>query len=424
MFFGAAALCFLLIWDALGENAIPTQEEMLEAPLLPILSIVTRDGTIPEEGDVPGILSIYETDGTVSVTPIEINLRGNTSRRFPKQSYRVKTVDDRGKKCNLSMAGLRADDDWILNPMYSDTSKIREAVSYWLWDQMNASGPAAASTRVSYAEVFLNGEYHGLYAVEERVDRKQVRGDRRQDVLYKVIANDAPSVEELVQCRDETVCRGIELVFSGSGVEEPWLPAADYMAFLQGQDAPGHGWLSITNTVDYGLWAMLTQARDCHFKNQFIHGVGTEAGYELYRIPWDVNHTLGDLWNGEAREENFTEYAFLSLTMDDVFKKCIAAGDGSFLRAVADRWQAMRAEAITEENILHYARTLHDFLYPAIERDTLRWPHCGMGEGNAANIRDIEAYLAYILPRMDAWAENLTNLSEETENSHGNNLDR
>ena len=157
------------------------------------------------------------------MTNIEINLRGNTSRRFPKQSYRVKIVDEQGNKRNLSIAGLRADDDWILNPMYSDTSKIREAISYWLWEQINSCGQAASSTRLAFSEVFMNGEYYGLYAIQERVDRKQVNGDKKLDILYKIIANDQPSAEELAQWdKKAEVCRGIELAFACQVLQCAW----------------------------------------------------------------------------------------------------------------------------------------------------------------------------------------------------------
>ena len=413
------------IGAAASPSPLPALSGLLEEKLLPVLAITTKDGLLPSDEDTEGTLVYYETDGAVISTPIEINLRGNTSRRFPKQSYRVKIVDERGIKSNLSLAGLRRDDDWILNPMYSDTSKVREAVSYWLWGEINSCGQAAASTSLAYAEVFLNGDYYGLYAIEERIDRKQVNADKGSGILYKVIANDQPTVETLLHWQSEDPCHGFELAFSGAAVASPWLPAADYIAFLQEQTPPGSAFLSLPNAVDFGLWSMLVQARDCHFKNQFIHCALTGNGYELYRIPWDVNHTLGDLWNGSAAEENFTDYAYLPLVTDDAFPLLASGENPEFPAAVYRRWQALRADAITEDRITAYARALFDRLDPAIRRDTARWPQCGMGEGNAANIRDIESYVAQILPRMDAWIGELAPQTKEMEiNADGNHLDR
>jgi len=46
-------------------------------------------------------------------------------------------------------------------------------------------------------------------------------------------------------------------------------------------------------------------------------------------------------------------------------------------------------------------------LIAAIERDSIRWPACGMGNGNAVNIRDIESYIRETLPKMDAYIGSL-----------------
>ena len=127
---------------------------------LPVLELETASGMLPEDDVQRGTLTQLTGDGgqlKIEQSEVEINLRGNTSRRLPKKSYRVKIIENDGQKKDLSIAGLRSDDDWIFNPMYSDTSKIREPLGYWLWDQMNSVGQEAASSRSAYAEVLING---------------------------------------------------------------------------------------------------------------------------------------------------------------------------------------------------------------------------------------------------------------------------
>ena len=369
---------------------------------LPVLWIDTDGGALPEDETVRGTLRYVEPDGPAINTPVELRLRGNTSRRFPKKSYRMKLVDGEGRKRDLSLCGLRADDDWILNPMYSDTSKLREALSYWLWEQINSRGRAAAGSRFRFAEVVLNGEYWGLYGVQERVDRKQLDADRRQGLLYKVTSNERPTVRALLEAEGEA-CGGIELAFSGTDVTSPWAPAADYMALLSGEAAPGDSRIDPDNAVDYALWSMLTQARDGRFKNQYVYcEPRAGGGYALYRIPWDLNHTLGDLWAGDSPETNYVAYEIGEMAPDDV-GALLLERDGGFMDALRARWRALRSGPITEENILSRANALFEALYPAILRDTARWPACGMGEGSAANIRDIEDYVRAALARLDGY---------------------
>ena len=61
-------------------------------------------------------------------------------------------------------------------------------------------------------QVFLNGAYWGLYGLQERVDLKQLDGDKRADLLYKVVANDRPTAEELLSCASTGRYRAFEPV--------------------------------------------------------------------------------------------------------------------------------------------------------------------------------------------------------------------
>ena len=309
----------------------------------------------------------------------------------------------------MAIAGLRSDDDWIFNPMYSDTSKIREPLSYWLWEQMDSSGGAAVSSRAAYAEVILNGAYWGLYGVQERIDRKQVNADKRTGILYKVFANDRPTAEELAACTDAEICGGFEVSHAGTTVSSMlWSPAAAYMAALSGETNPYGAALSMENTIDYGLFAMLTQAYDCHFKNQFLNCVYTGSGYTMYKIPWDLNHTFGDAWNGDSEQTNYLDYLIGDeLVFDGAFSVMLDRADETVLSMIRSRWEELRSGAITYETIVNKAYELYLPLQDALARDNARWPESGMGDGNALHIRDIEVFVKGMLPRVDEFVRTL-----------------
>ena len=373
---------------------------------LPVLSIVLDTGELPGDEMLYGQMTLQE-NGKAETVRIGLRLRGNTSRRFPKKSYRLIILDEEGEKKNLSIAGLRSDDDWILNPLYTDTSKIREALAYEVWDAMNASGQRAQSSRLRHAEVFINGEYWGLYGVQERIDRKQVDADKRSGILYKVARLEIPTVVDVLACGEETVCGGIELEFAGAGVQNPWEAAAGYMAVYHGEENPVSARVDAANLIDYGLWMMFVQAHDCHFKNQFIHAVYEQGGYTLYKIPWDLNNTFGDVWENDAPDTNHTEFRIVDFMLDGIFEWLVFSEDAAAKQAVVRRWQQLRATVLQEEALIARAHALYDPLYEALERDTQRWPECGMGQGNALNIHDIEDYIRTTLVDLDAWMETL-----------------
>ena len=409
-----SALLDGLALTVVGRNGESTKTTRIVFTPMPVIEINTADESLPAELDSEGSLRMFSAEYKsiwLDESPIEINVRGNTSTRFPKKSYRVKIVDGYGEKQNLSIAGLRSDDDWILNPMYSDTSKVREALAYSLWEDMNSSGLNAKSSGFAYCELILNGEYWGLYLVQERIDRKQVDANKRSGVLYKVVVNDPPAVEALLDCRDEEYCEGIELEFAGAGLDAPWKPAAGYIAWLTGEDSIPFVEISEENFIDYGLFAMFTQAYDCHFKNQFLNCVYERNGHVVYRIPWDLNNSFGDVWENDAEDTNYTEYRVLSPMIDPAFEKIVAEADEKTVKRIQKRWEELREGPIQQERIFERAQELHSSIYAAIERDSVRWPECGLGEGNAANILDIGQFLETMLPEMDLW---VAGLSENT----------
>ena len=151
----------------------------------------------------------------------------------------------------------------------------------------------------------------------------------------------------------------------------------------------------------------LTQAHDCHFKNQYLHCVLSTGGYTMYKIPWDVNHTFGDFWQNDAPETNYNAYGMTELTFDGLFAVLVELRDPDADAAIRNRWTQLRQTVIQEDLLVARANALFDPLFEALERDNERWPECGLGNGNAFNIRDIEAYFREILPRMDAYIGSL-----------------
>ena len=376
---------------------------------LPVLEIRTDHGLLPDEADTPGRFVLLEAETgrlNLKTGSLEINLRGNTSKRLPKKSYRIKLLDEAGEKRNLSIAGLRSDDDWILNPLYADCTKIREKLAYDLWDAMNTSGTAAASSRMEYAEVILNGTYWGLYGVQERIDRKQVDASKRSGILYKIAANDRPTVEELLLCENREACRGMELVYAGAMVTDPWEPAAGLIRYLDGGEA-GKTRMVLENSIDYGIWAMVTQAHDCHFKNQYVNAVYEGSGYQLYKMPWDLNNTFGDVWREGKKENNYTEYQIGKLVMDSAFERLLTSEDENVMHEVQRRWRTLREELLTAQRLHEYAENLFASIHDALIRDGQRWPECGRGAGNTDSVEEIWFFMDEMLLRMDVWVESL-----------------
>lgn len=94
---------------------------------------------------------------------IGIEIRGQSSQRFPKKQFGLETVDAAGDGRDVPLLGMPADDDWVLYAAYNDGTLMRNVVAYRTARWM---GRYAARTR--FVELILNGRYWGVYVLMER----------------------------------------------------------------------------------------------------------------------------------------------------------------------------------------------------------------------------------------------------------------
>ena len=116
-----------------------------------------------------------------------IKIRGSSSQATPKKGYSLTTLLANNTSSNaINVLGMPAESDWILNGLAFDPSLIRDYLAYNLSRQM---GNYAA--RTEYCEVVINGEYMGIYLLQEKI-----KADANRVNITKITATDniAPNV--------------------------------------------------------------------------------------------------------------------------------------------------------------------------------------------------------------------------------------
>lgn len=146
---------------------------------LPLIMLNTDNITIPNEPKIEGYIRVfdnesgslnYPTDIPVFESKMAIEVRGSSSQMFPKKSFSLETQDADGKDLETTLLGLPEEEDWILYAPYTDKSFLRDAITYELGNDL---GRYAPGTRV--CELFLNGDYQGVYWLEEKIKRDKNR---------------------------------------------------------------------------------------------------------------------------------------------------------------------------------------------------------------------------------------------------------
>lgn len=112
---------------------------------------------------------------------INIEIRGSSSQVREKKQYGFSTVNaDNVTNNNVSLLGMPAENDWVLNGMIFDPALMRDYLCYNLSRQIGEY-----ASRTAYCEVVINGEYRGLYLLQEKIKPD----DNRVDIV-KIDVND------------------------------------------------------------------------------------------------------------------------------------------------------------------------------------------------------------------------------------------
>lgn len=109
---------------------------------------------------------------------VGIRLRGNTSLTAPKKSFKL---DFNSFVPGRKFFGL---EKLNLNANQNDPSLFRAAISWDILKEMNLP-----STRTSFAELFINNNFLGVYVVTEHIDEEFIKNNYEKDYgnLYKCL---------------------------------------------------------------------------------------------------------------------------------------------------------------------------------------------------------------------------------------------
>ncbi len=146
---------------------------------LPLIVINASGQEIPDEPKLNATMGIIDNpDGLNHPTDaftgydgfIGIELRGSSSLSFEKKNYGIETRNADGSNNNVSLLGLPPENDWVLHGLYSDKSLMRNALAYYLGNQMGYWAP-----RTRFCELYIDNDYKGVYLLVEKIKRDASR---------------------------------------------------------------------------------------------------------------------------------------------------------------------------------------------------------------------------------------------------------
>lgn len=174
------SLFILFGFTVVNSNAQTLQE--IGASNLPLVVIDLNGANIPDEPKIKGKMGIiWNGEGELNSVShsfndyngsIAIEKRGSSSQSFPKKSYGFELQDEMGEGINESLLGMPEEEDWILYAPYSDKTLIRNVLTFTLGASLGHYSP-----RCRFVELFIDNEYQGAYVLMEKIKRDKNRVD-------------------------------------------------------------------------------------------------------------------------------------------------------------------------------------------------------------------------------------------------------
>jgi hypothetical protein len=337
---------------------------------------------------------------------IKIEIRGSSSQSLPKKQYGFTTYNNGGIKDNVSLLGMPAENDWILNGLAFDPSLMRDYLTYNLYRQMGNY-----TTRTEYCEVVLNGEYQGLYILLEklkadnnRIDINKIEQDDNDfpDITggyvtksdrangsdseawvmpnyggwNTVFVNVTPSSEEAT--REQTSY--IQDVFESLANTSASNNSSIYTGFPSIIDMPSF--------IDFMLINELSSNVDAYQLSTYFH---KDRNGKLRAGPvWDSNLTYGnDLFEWGYDRSKTDVWQFFYELMGAMFWKDLFDND-IYRCYMSKRWNSLtqNGQALSQSNISLLIDETVSHVFEAKEREEARWGTVGNHDENIAALKN------------------------------------
>lgn len=312
--FPGILICFLLTQYVTAQPVFPENGQLYTDTTVPRIDITINPDTLnwiynnPESDRE--FHAVFEfNNGTVNdiIDPVGFRLRGNTSRYSKKKSFKISfnTFTPGGKYCGVEKLNL--------NGEHNDPSVMRAKLMWDILRKWNIAAP-----RANHVQVYINGNYYGLYLNVEHIDEEFALsrfGNKDGNLFkclypadlaylgadpdsYKLMSGDRP-VYELITNTEE----------------DDYSDLADFISILA--NSPPERLIcdldALFNTYDY----LKIMAADIfcgnwdgyiYNKNNFYLYHNTATGKMEY-IPYDVDNTFGiDWFNIDWAERNIYDW--------------------------------------------------------------------------------------------------------------------
>ncbi len=383
--------------DETGLEYVPGLPE-----LVPVLWLDPR-GSISDSEKTEGELELIRpTDADLDnldddprslVSDMGIQVHGSSSRYYDKQGYRLELRDSQGNDQARSMMGLPLGSDFVLHAPYSDKTLVRNAFAYRMGRAVAGdAGPWQPRTR--FVELFIDGDYEGVYVLTERVRRDGDRVDIAQPAASAGEGDlSGGYIVRIEQHRNEgwDTSSGTKIDYHYpryediSSEQDAWLKAwfESFEAALMAEDwkQTYPDWLVVEDWIDHYIVNEMAHNIDAYRLSAYLYKDAEAEGGRLHAGPlWDFDRAFGNVNYCDC--ENIEGFIIDDLTHCGEgyqypfwWKRLLS--DPAFTAQLRCRYEELRGEQLSDAELERALVELTAELEHAEPRDHQRWDTIG-----------------------------------------------
>lgn len=387
----------------------------LKVTTLPLMNLDIKEEIA--DTNVPMHMTLFDNRYGASQRLVEsdgmVHYRGGTTRSYPKKGMKLSLTQDsmggnlRGN--DLSLLGMRQDDDWVLYAGYNDQEKIRNVFSCNLWEKTCAQNNVYGihnGVHYEYVELFIDGQYYGLYALGHLIDDLQMQvAEQSGECVYK---NKSWSNEEQILQSEYPIVPGFLVVSQGEAKNMGLL--YDFFTKMNDSETDTEWYyqsMDLNNAIDFTLFMVLVQGSDnvngVSTKNMYLTAKeNEEGGYRFLYTPWDLDATWGNSYNSAYVMNLWDNFEMRGGPLYHVLER----GDAYAWDRYLGRYQELRRDAWSEEALVAMLKEYEQQIFDsgAFLRDMERWPDGVYGEPE----QKLSVFIGYVRERLrssDAYYE-------------------
>lgn len=368
---------------------------------------------------------------------VGIEIRGQSSQMFPKKSYGFETRTDKGEENKVSLLGLPEHDDWVLYAPYSDKTMLRNDITFYLGGKLGRWQP-----RARFVEVYLNGDYIGVYQLVERIKR----GKERVDIAK--MDNTDISGDKLTGGYIFKVDKIQDLTPNDYFVSNPtnryqnarnyafsyYYPKSDAIVTNQREylksfilqfennlnaswfkDPPTHysKYIDVDSFVDFQIMNELANNVDGYRYSTFFYKQRDSQGGKMVSGPlWDFDLGYGNL-NYSWRHQSTNQWCYSNYGPGE--PNCMhwwarLMEDPAYVQKVKTRWSNLRKSVLHTDSVMAYMDRQVYYLGAAVDRNFKRWPILGVyvwpnnfvGKTHEEEVTNLKTWIRQRLTWMDS----------------------